>query len=629
MVLLAAFVGLATTGSRGQAPANAEVPLTLENIFARGREGASNPAISPDARWVAFTARAPRPGIYRVATGGDGPNEPVFWVDGAGAVWSPDGRSIVFVRGDRLWRIGLEGGEPVALTPAMKGLRTPVFSPDGRAIAFYTLESGFQDIWLVPASGGQPRQLTRESMSADDSRFAPAWSPDGRTIAYVSNKADYWSDDVWLVEVESGRMRQLTRDVTAIGPSVVWSPAGDRLAVFGTSKQDYWYLDLADIFLVDVNTGDAKKLAMPVHATAYGHRGFWSPDGRQLYFVYQERGEHHIWAVPSTGGVATRVSHIGGVISGFQMAADGSGFVFARASETEGNDLYYLPSRGGPERRLTQLAPAFAGVRPPLEVSYRSFDGLYIQAFLYLPPEVRRDARQRCPALVQVHGGGTNSYLRGQNLVEQYLASKGFVVLAINYRGGSGFGRAFQDLAVNDWLNDQARDPGAAADYLRTLPYVNGKVGIYGGSYGGMQSMAAITRTPDKFDAAVPMRGIYSQSMTFDLMDRVGKIFSKTGHGGLPAERPEIYRKSNTIERFAEIRIPVLIMHGELDDRAPYRNFELAVAELKRLGKTFESKSYPGEGHGFRDPRNQIDMYERLERFFRTHLGSCAPAGTA
>jgi dipeptidyl aminopeptidase/acylaminoacyl peptidase len=199
-------------------------------------------------------------------------------------------------------------------------------------------------------------------------------------------------------------------------------------------------------------------------------------------------------------------------------------------------------------------------------------------------------------------------------------------VLAINYRGGSGFGREFQDLAVNDWLNGQARDPGSAADFLRTLPYVNGKVGIYGGSYGGMQSMAAITRTPDKFDAAVPMRGIFSQTLTFEHMDRLGKIFSKTSHGGLPDERPEIYSKSNTIERFAAIRTPLLIMHGEIDDRAPFKNHELAVAELTRLGKTFEAKSYPNEGHGFRNPDNQIDMYQRLEGFFGKHLGSCSPA---
>jgi dipeptidyl aminopeptidase/acylaminoacyl peptidase len=321
--------------------------------------------------------------------------------------------------------------------------------------------------------------------------------------------------------------------------------------------------------------------------------------------------------------VATRVSDIGGVLSGFDATQSGDAFVFARSSETAGSDIYYLPAIGGPERRLTQFAPKWAGLREPVEISYRSFDGLYIQGFLYAPAGAR--SGERCPALVQVHGGGTNSYTRGQNLIEQYLAAKGFVVLAINYRGGSGFGREFQDLAVEDWLNGQARDPGAAADYLRTLPYVNGKVGIYGGSYGGMQSMAAITRTPDKFDAAVPMRGIYSQSMTFDLMDRVGKIFAKTGHGGLPKERPEIYSKSNTLERLSQVRVPVLITHGELDDRAPFRNFELAVAELKRLGKKFESKSYPNEGHGFRNPDNQIDMYSRLEAFFRKHLGSCAP----
>jgi dipeptidyl aminopeptidase/acylaminoacyl peptidase len=412
--------------------------------------------------------------------------------------------------------------------------------------------------------------------------------------------------------------------VTVVGPSLHWAPGGDRLAVFGNAKKEFWYLDLADIFLLDPKTGRETKVVMPTHVSAYGNRAAWSRDGSLIYFVYQERGEDYIWSVPAAGGVATRVSHIGGVLNGFGASDGAEAFVFARSSATEGSDIYYLPAVGGPERRVTNLARRWAGVQEPIEVSYRSFDGLYIQGYLYLPPGLQ--AGQRCPSLVEVHGGGTNSYTRGQNLIEQYLASKGFVVLAINYRGGSGFGREFQDLGVEDWSNGQALDAGAAADYLRTLPYVNGKVGIYGGSYGGTQSMAAITRTPDKFDAAVPMRGIYSQSATFELRDRVGKIFVKTGHGGLPKDRPEVYAKSNTIERFSHIRAPVLIMHGELDDRAPYRNFELAVAELKRLGKSFEAKSYPGEGHGFRNANNSIDMYQRLEEFFRKHLGTCGSA---
>ena len=196
------------------------------------------------------------------------------------------------------------------------------------------------------------------------------------------------------------------------------------------------------------------------------------------------------------------------------------------------------------------------------------------------------------------------------------------MVLAINYRGGSGFGRDFQDLSIEDWLNDQSKDPGAASDWLRAQPWVSDNVGIYGGSYGGMQSMSAITRTPDKFDAAVPMRGIYSEALTLPYADRLGKIFTITGHGGTPEERPEIYAKTETLDRMDRITAPVLIMHGEHDVRAPFENFSLAVERLETLGMEFESMTYP-EGHGFRDPANSIDMYSRLETFFRKHLGEC------
>jgi dipeptidyl aminopeptidase/acylaminoacyl peptidase len=251
-------------------------------------------------------------------------------------------------------------------------------------------------------------------------------------------------------------------------------------------------------------------------------------------------------------------------------------------------------------------------------VSYRSFDGLYIQGFLYLPPDLQAGARY--PALVQVHGGGTNSYLRTQNLLEHYLASKGYVVMAINYRGGSGFGREFQDLGVNDWATGQAHDAAIAADFMRALPYVNGKVGIYGYSYGGIMTMATIARHPDKYDAAVPMAGIYDFGDALTNADRLGKIFTRTGHGGDPADRKAIYARSNTLARVKDVKTPLLIMHGEADVRAPYRQYQLAVDILKKTGKTFESRSYPGEPHGFRNPANRIDMYRHLEAFFDRYL---------
>ena len=110
--------------------------------------------------------------------------------------------------------------------------------------------------------------------------------------------------------------------------------------------------------------------------------------------------------------------------------------------------------------------------------------------------------------------------------------------------------------------------------------------------------------------------------------ERLGKIFTITGHGGTPEERPEIYAKSNTVDRIANITAPVLLMHGELDRRVPIQHFQLAVEELERHGKEFETKTYPTEAHGFRNPDNRIDTYRRLEEFFQRHLGTCqASAG--
>jgi len=606
-------------------PAQEPLDLTLENIFTEGRGGVSDVAIAPDGSEIAFVANsAEGSGIHLIAS--DGSGEPRFLYEGGNPVWSPDGGSLALRRDGALWIAEPRpGAVPVRLSGELEGAHALAFSPDGGRVAFYSTTSGFQDIWLAPSDGSAlPRQLTEGAMTADDDRFVPGWSPDGRTIAYVSNRDDFYDDDVWVVDVQTGATRQISSTVTAIGSTPVWSHDGTRIAVLGTDEDDYWFLDIADIFLLDPAGGPPEKVEMQVYATAYRYRPFWSGDGERIFFPYMERGEHDLWVVPADGGVATRVTHIGGVLSDISASDGAERFAFARTTPVRGPELYVQDAAGGLPERLTSLANAWSDVEPPLEVSFRSFDGLYIQGYLYLPDQAQEG--MQCPALVEVHGGGTNSYLNGLNLTEQYLASRGYVVLAINYRGGSGFGRPFQAISDEDWLNDQARDPGGAAAYLRTKEYVNGEVGIYGYSYGGMQTMAAITRTPDAFDAAVPMAGIYSEALTFPDMDRLGKVFSVDGHGGLPEERPEIYEKTNTLDRMDRITVPLLIMHGELDVRAPFSNFELAVRELEEHDKEYESHTYP-EGHGFRDPANRVDLYRRVEDFFGRTLSSCSAGG--
>jgi dipeptidyl aminopeptidase/acylaminoacyl peptidase len=595
------------------------IPLTWENIVLENH-GARDAVISPDGKWVAVSAGTPDgSGIYLVSTSG---GEPEFWVEGRSPSWAPDGSRITFSDLGDLWTVGLKSKERLRITSDPEDEREATFSPDGSMLAFYSTRSGHQDIWLVAADGtAPPSQLTEEAMAEDDYRFAPAWSPNGKQIAYISNHEDYWEDDVWVIEVESKKTRRISRKLMA-SSTPVWSADGKRIAILGTDKDEYWYEDLAYIYLIDPKDRKEERLEMQIYATdwLHNHRLFWSGDGdgERLTFLYHERGDLNLWSVPSEGGLATRVSSMGGAVRSFHATAKGDAFVLVRSTPTRGNDVDYITDIGGEAQRLTRFAQEWDSIQEPKEISYRSFDGLYIQGFLYLPPGA--PGSRTYPALVHVHGGGTNAYLRRQNLTEQYLASKGYVVLAINYRGGSGFGREFQDLSINDWVNGQAADAAAAADFLRSLPTCNEKVGIYGYSYGGIMSMGTIARHPEKFDAAVPMAGIYDFADAYQNADRVGKIFLKTGHGGDPEDREEVYAISNTLARLENIRTPLLVMHGEEDVRAPYRQYQLAVETLERRGKVFEAKSYPGEPHGFRNPQNRIDMYQRLEAFFDRYL---------
>jgi len=606
---------LCVTAALLATPASAEkADLSWENICRTtvcrdtGHDGVMEAGISPDGAYIAVVVDTPeKQGIYLLSRETGQLSE---WVSGRSPRWFADGKRIVYIDDGDLWVVGIDSSDPVRLTKDARGARGPAPSPGGDVVAFYSTWSGHQDIWLVGADGaGEPRQLTRESMTAEEFRLGHAWSPDGKSIAYFSNKADYWSDDLWLVNVASGEERRLSDSLMGQA-APAWSPDGSRIAVFATARDEFWYGDLSDLYLVDAISGQERRVRMPIHAMAMNHPQ-WSADGSELFFPNHSRGELDLWRVPAAGGVATRVSHMGGLIDGFDATTGAGEFIFVRSTPTRGREVDRLSRSGGTSERLTEVSTDWQGVEPPEVISYRSRDGHYLQAFVFTPPGFTPNGEY--PALVQVHGGGTNSYYNGLNLVEQRLADQGYVVMAINYRGGSGFGRAFQDMAVNDWANGQAQDAAAAADFIRAQPWSSGKVGIYGYSYGGIMSLATVTRWPEAFDAAVPMAGIYDWADAYETADRLGRLFTREGHGGPPADRPEVYARSNSVARIGQVQTPILLMHGQADARAPFRQFEMTVAALKRHDKVFESHSFPGEPHRFGKPRNRVELYSRLE----------------
>ena len=580
-----------------------------------GHDGVSQARVAPDGRWAVLSVNSPeRSGLHLLSLPDGGSRA---WTQGHSPAWFRDSQRIVFVYQGDLWTIGLDDELPQRVTKDKYDVQQPMPSPDGRLIAFSSQRSGYQDLWLVPADGSAaPRRLTENAMVAGELRFGHAWSPDSRYLVYVSNRGSYWHDDLWLVEAESGQARQLSRGFLTLGaPS--WSPDGRTVAAFGTAKDGFWYTHMADLYLVDVDSGTERRLDSGVHAVEIGHP-VWSGDGTELFFLVHERAELEVWRAAVEGGVATRLTHEGGMIHGLSADHAGKYLLLVRSTPVRGREVDLLERAGGPLRQLSRLATPWAGLQRPTEISYRTRDGLYIQAFKFVPPEF--DPSRRYPAVVQLHSGGTHSFYNGLNLVEQLMAQHGYVVLAVNYRGGSGFGRAFQDLSIGDWAQRQALDAADAAGWIRAQTWSNDRVGAYGYSYGGIIAVAAELHAPGSFDAVVSMSGIYDFAHAHQEADRLGRMFFSFGHGGTPDEVPERYAASKLLSRIQDLRAPLLLTHGALDRRASYAQFRATVEALERHNKVFEAISYPDEAHLFSNPDNRGDLYRRMEAWMRRWL---------
>lgn len=394
---------------------------------------------------------------------------------------------------------------------------------------------------------------------------------------------------------------------------------GRRLVA--NTETEHGYGDDADLWLAPVAEGAPRKLSgAGGHTWRLEGAGLaWSPDGAALYNLHHHNGDRHISATPADGGVRTNVTNMPGTVLDFDLSPDGSMLAVIHASQTSPPELLIIPVAGGLPRRLTGNAAVVSTELPaPMRIPYRSFDGHYCDAFLYLPPDF--DAASQYPGLIQVHGSGTNSYGNGWHPVEQWLAQQGFVVMAVEYRGSSGYGREFAGLSYGDWGGGQTRDAVAAGGWLREQPWI-GKVGIYGGSYGGYLTLHSIVAEPDLFSAAVDMYGKTNMFTGQAHADRVGRVFVARDYWNRMAEEiPEAMRRASTYHRLTEIKTPLLILHGDRDTRVPPGESAQVAATLAEAGIPHEYVVYPGEGHGFRKREHRIDCYTRMLAWFQRTL---------
>jgi dipeptidyl aminopeptidase/acylaminoacyl peptidase len=607
-------------------------PVPIADLFySRGSAGA---AWSPNGRQVVLSTNfTGRYNLWKVDAAGGWPvqltqsEERQF-----GAAWSPDGRAIVF-QSDRggdemfqLYMVPAEGGEVVALTSEPQVSHTEaLFSPDGRQLAFDRKPKGapVNDVTVLDLRTHAQRQLTHEA-SHDHVWQVFAWSRDGRSLYANRGNAAFTDSSVWRIDAATGRTTELTPhkgQALVVGSAV--SPDGRWLNATSDARDGH-----SQAVLIDTSTHALRWVTDgPWEASTAG----FSPDGRQAAYMVNADGRSDLFLYDLRSGNSRKLTLAPGlnVFAGnpSPFSPDGSRLLVNHQSSSQPSDLWTVPVDGTAARQLSHgaLASLAAAQLPEAQlVHYRSFDGTVISAFVWLPPNLKRDGT--APAVVLPHGGPTGQTVDAFYREALALASRGYVCIAPNVRGSSGYGIDFQKSNIRDLGGGDLKDEVAAVDFLLASGYVDAKkVGISGGSYGGYMTLMALGRTPKVWAAGVDSYGIINWLTMAQHSDPFLQQYLRALLGD-PKKDRAIYEAASPLTYLKHARAPLLVLQGDNDIRVPKEEAEQVVTLLKGIGQTVDVHYYPQEGHGFSRRENQIDALERTVAWFDRYLKGSVPA---
>jgi dipeptidyl aminopeptidase/acylaminoacyl peptidase len=629
-----------------------------------------SPSLSPDGKLLAYTVttrnyeeNSSKTRIWMMATkGGDPIPMTAEAVSSRAPTFSRDGKRLYFVSArnggkSQIWFLNLvNGGEAQQLTDLDRGIGTINFSRDEKKllltltdpdpdkdsekkwikgkpwvidrIQFKEDYTGYLDrrrdhIYVYDIESKGLTQVT--SGDYDDS--SPAWSPDGKTIAFVSNRTEEpdtnYNNSIWLVDADNAdKGKNLIQLTTSPGTenSPTWHPNGKSIAYVSAPDvlgSNYATKHLA---VIDFHGGEPRLLTKELDRNVSGLK--FSKDGKYIYFELEDSAENHIARIPTGGGRITRP--ISGQISvgGYSLADNGA--LVARISMPKLPGELFIADKKG-LRQLTHVNEEFFSqikLGETEEIHFKSHDGLEIEGFITKPHSF--NPAFPYPTLLLIHGGPVSQYSYSFSFEAQLFAANDYVVVRSNPRGSSGYGRDFCFALYQGDGEKDYRDVLAGVDHAIELGYSDpDRLGVGGYSYGGILTNYIITQT-DRFKGAVSGAG-------------TGLSLANYGHDmyqrwwesefGLPWETRELWEGHSAFDHIQNVSTPTLFACGEKDWNVPVQNSEQLYQALRRRGITTRLVVYPGEHHGGWTMPHQKDFLERRLAWYDQYVkGKTSPA---